>query len=183
MAVIIVQWEAKEVLSQMNYRMSKSSLPVQVLPRALVGSDTSPFLSEFAAWLLCDYFTGLCLKLALPFGHLCLLSKLSSLGLHVLDETKAETSTVVLLEWCPKPETKLLCFGAASVSGGRGDGGKQKWEEKNQRWEAQKVNALVQQAGPGRGSGRKGFADAAFLCSYLPLWQPRLGSLGTDPKL
>lgn len=36
-AVIIVQWEAKEVLSQMNYRMSKSSLLVQVHPRALVG--------------------------------------------------------------------------------------------------------------------------------------------------
>lgn len=57
---------------------------------------------------------------------------------------------------------------------------------KNQGWEAQKVNVLVQQAGPGRGSGRKGFADAAFLCSYLPLWlqpQPRLGSLGTGPKL
>lgn len=48
-AVIIVQWEAKEVLSQRNYRMSKSSLPVQVHPRALLGSDASPFLSEFAA--------------------------------------------------------------------------------------------------------------------------------------
>lgn len=90
----------------------------------------------------------------------------------------------MLLECCSKPEMKLLCFGAASVSGHCGDGGKQIREEKNQEWEAQEVNVLVQEAYPGRGSGRKGFADAAFLCSYLPLWQqPQPARLfGNRPK-
>lgn len=35
-AVRIVQWEAKEVLSWVNYSMSKSSLPAKVLPWGLV---------------------------------------------------------------------------------------------------------------------------------------------------
>lgn len=53
----------------------------------------------------------------------------------------------------------------------------------NQGWEAQKVNPWCSRQ-PGRGSGRKGFADAAFLCSYLHLWQqPQPDSLsGSWPK-
>lgn len=127
--MITVRWEAKKVLSQMNYRMSKSSLPVQVLPGLWRDLIHLPFCLNLQ-YDLCDYFTGLCLKLALPLDHLCLLSKPCSLGLHVLDETKAETDTVVLLEWCSKPEMRLPCFVVASVSGGCGDGGKQIWEEK-----------------------------------------------------
>lgn len=130
---------------------------------------------------MCDYFTGLCLKLALPLDHLCLLSKPCSLGLHGLDETKAESDTVVFLEWCSKPEMRLLCFVVASVSGGCGDGGKQIWEEQTK---GGKHRRLIRWCSPGRGSGRKGFADAAFLCSYLHLWQqPQPDSLsGSWPK-
>lgn len=58
-AVMIVQWEAKEVLSQMNCSMSKRSLPAKVLPRALVESGTSPsFLSEIFSVTPECYFTA-----------------------------------------------------------------------------------------------------------------------------
>lgn len=59
---------------------------------------------------------------------------------------------------------------------------------KNKGWEAGKVKVLVQQAGAGRGSGGKGFADAALssvlLSTNLAAASAlRHGSLGNGPKL
>lgn len=117
---------------------------------------------------MCDYFTGLCLKLALPLGHLCLLSKLCSLGLHVLDETQAETGTVVLSEWCPKPEMKLLCFGAASVSGGCGDGGKQIWEEKTKGGKHKRLMCWCNRQARGGGVAGRGLQMQLFCALIYP---------------
>lgn len=104
MAVIIVQWEAMEVLSQMSYSVSKSSLPAKSSPGPWWGLVHLP-----PSWWNLQHDSCVLFHRPqpeagyLPWGSLRLPYKLWSLGLHVLGETKAKTGTVVLSEGFPRP--------------------------------------------------------------------------------
>ena len=154
----------------MNRSMSKSSLPAEVLTRTLVGSGTSPsFLLEFAAWLLCiisqastwSWLSALRIPVPCTLWSLCL---------HVLGETKAQTGTVVLSEWFPRPGgccalVQPLYLGAVAmvedVWGGKIKDGK--WE---------RLVCVCNRHTWGERVEGKGLQMQLFLlCSYLPCWQ------------
>lgn len=187
MAVIIVQWEAMEVVSQMNYSVSKSGLPAKSSPGPWWGLVHLP-----SSWWNLQHDSCVLFHSPqpeagyLPWGSLCLPYKLWSLGLHVLGETKAKTGTVVLSEGFPRPGSCCALvqppyLGAVVMV-------EDMPEKKKQRMGSEKGHVLVQQAGTGRRSGGKGFADAALssvllsttLAAVLVL---RQGSLGSGPKL
>lgn len=88
--------------------------------------------------------------------------------MRVLDETKAETDTAVLLEWCSKPEMKLLCFAAASVSGDCGDGGKQIREEKNQSGKHKRLMCRCNRQARGGGVAGRGLQMQLFCALIYP---------------
>lgn len=123
MVLIIVQWEAKDILYQVSY--SKRSPPVPVLPRGSAGICYSSLLFEFAKHLL---YTISQLDADAFLGCLCIPCKLWSLGFPGLFKGPEWHSCTFWMLW------KLLCFGSAYVPGNIHGGG---WgeEEKDGKWE------------------------------------------------
>lgn len=91
------------------------------------------------------------------------------MGLHILGETRAKIGAVVISEEFLRPESCCALVQSPHLRAVLMV--EDTHEDQNQRMEVGKADVLVQQASTGRGSGGKGFADAALLYSYLPPWQ------------